>query len=188
MIVARARKIERLVESRARKASTSMTRAASAPTARPKSEISPLGGASSCDLIGLLLVAQTNLAFESPEYVASFPLFRAAAQPFFDPGDPIHFVAGLSPDVAVLQQTGLGDAIIPLDSSVDLAAALGLQELGASRGTAPLRAFVRADPAKYPPAADVPAYNGHDVVWDFAPVRDQALLLLESDGRVLLAP
>jgi hypothetical protein len=37
--------------------------------------------------------------------------------------------AGLSPDVAVLQQTGLGDAIIPLDSSVDLAAALGLQAL-----------------------------------------------------------
>jgi hypothetical protein len=26
------------------------------------------------------------------------------------------------------------------------------------------------------------------VVWDFAPVRDQALLFLESDGRVLLAP
>lgn len=140
------------------------------------------------DLIGLLIVGQTDLAFESPEYIASFPLFRAAAQPFFDPGDPIHFAASTSSDLAVLQQTGLGDSLIPLDTSVDLAAALRLQELGASTGTAPLRAFVRADPAKYLPAAEVPAYNGHNVMWDFAPVRDQALTFLETDGRVLLAP
>lgn len=114
------------------------------------------------DLIGLLIVGQTNLAFESPEYVASFPLFRAAAQPFFDAGDPIHFAGALSTDVAVLQQTGLGDSIIPLDTSVDLAAALGLQELGSSTGTAPLHAFLRADPAKYlPPAACVQRPQRH---------------------------
>jgi hypothetical protein len=140
------------------------------------------------DLIGLLIVAQTDLAFDSPEYVAAFPLFRVAAQPFFDPGDPINFAPVLKSEVAVLQQTGLGDTIIPLDTSVDLSAALKLEELGASSGTAPLHAFVRADPAKYLPAAEVASYNGHNVMWDFAPIRDQALEFLESDGRVLLAP
>ena len=140
------------------------------------------------DLIGLLIVAQTDLAFDSNEYVAAFPLFRAVAQPFFDPGDPINFASALNPELAVLQQTGLGDTIIPLATSVDLAAALKLEELGSASGTAPLRAFSRADPAKYLPAAQVADYNGHNVMWDFAPVREQALEFLESDGRVLLAP
>ena len=140
------------------------------------------------DLIGLLIVAQTDLAFDSPEYVAAFPLFRVAAQPFFDPGDPINFAPVLKRGVAVLQQTGLGDTIIPLDTSVDLSVALGLSELGPSSGTEPLHAFVRADPAQYLPAAQVAGYNGHNVMWDFAPVREQALQFLQSDGRVLLAP
>lgn len=34
---------------------------------------------------------------------------------------------------------------------------------------------------------EVPASDGHNVMWDFAPVRDQALTFLETDGRVLLA-
>lgn len=140
------------------------------------------------DLIGLLIVAQTDLAFDSPEYIASFPLFRVAAQPFFDPGDPINFAPALSRDIAVLQQTGLGDTIIPLDTSVDLAAALQLEELTTTTGTTPVHAFVRCDPARYLPAPEVPGYNGHNVMWDFAPVRDQALQFLESDGRILLAP
>ena len=140
------------------------------------------------DLIGLLIVAQTDLGFDSPEYVASFPLFRAAAQPFFDPGDPINFAGALKPEVALLQQTGLGDTIIPLDTSVDLASALGLQPLSARSGTTPLQAFVKVDPARYLPAAQVSAYNGHNVMWDFAEPRAQVLRFLETDGRELLAP
>jgi hypothetical protein len=140
------------------------------------------------DLIGLLIVAQTDLAFDSPEYVASFPLFRVAAQPFFDPGDPINLAQALSPEVAVLQQTGKGDLIIPWDTSVDLAGAYGLGEAKASAGTTPLRAYMEVDPAAFLPASEVAAYNGHNVMWDFAPIREQALRFLESDGRVLTMP
>lgn len=140
------------------------------------------------DLIGLLIVAQTDLAFDSPEYVASFPLFRAAAQPFFDPGDPINFAGARKSELAVLQQTGLGDSIIPLDTSVDLAGAMGLAEIGPRSGTTPLSAFVRVNPASYLPAAQASAYNGHNVMWDFAEPREQVLRFLESDGRELLGP
>jgi hypothetical protein len=140
------------------------------------------------DLIGLLIVAQTDIAFDSPEYIGSFPLFRAAAQPFFDPGDSINLAPSISQEVAVLQQTGLGDLVIPLDTSVDLAAALRLEELGSASGAEPVHAFVRVEAARYLPAAQAATYNGHNVMWDFAPVREQALKFLESDGRVLLSP
>ncbi len=140
------------------------------------------------DLIGLLIVAQTDIAFDSPEYIGSFPLFRVAAQPFFDPGDPINFAPTLKPDIAVLQQTGLGDKVIPLDTSVDLAAALKLTEVGSASGTDPVHAFVRVDAARYLSPSEAADYNGHNVMWDFAPIREQALKFLESDGRVLLSP
>ena len=140
------------------------------------------------DLIGLLIVAQTDLTFDSTEYLAAFPLFRVAAQPFFDPGDPINFAQALKPEVAVLQQTGLGDTIVPFDTSVDLAAALELVAPVATSGTAPVHAFMKVDPAQYLPAAEVAGYNGHNVMWDFGPVREQALEFLESDGHVLQVP
>ena len=140
------------------------------------------------DLIGLLIVAQTDLAFDSPEYIGSFPLFRVAAQPFFDPGDPINVAPTVRRDVAVLQQNGLNDKVIPLDSSVDLAAALQLTEIESTSGADPVHAFVRVDAARYLPAGEAAQYNGHNVMWDFAPVRNQALEFLESDGRVLLSP
>jgi hypothetical protein len=134
------------------------------------------------DLIGLLLVGQTELAFDSPEYVASFPLFRAVAQPLFDPGDPINLAAALKPEVAVLLQAGRNDLTIPNDTSVDLAGALKLRPDNGAH------TFALIEPAKYLPAAQVPAYNGHNVVWDFVPVREQAMRFLESDGQTLLAP
>lgn len=140
------------------------------------------------DLIGLLIVGQTQLAFDSPEYVLAFPLFRVVAQPFFDPGDPINLAQALSRDVAVLQQTGQGDTIIPLDTSTDLARAMALDEAKSTSGTAAVRAFMQVDPARYLPPGDVAAYNGHNVMWDFAPIRDQALQFLESDGRTLTVP
>jgi hypothetical protein len=140
------------------------------------------------DLIGLLIVAQTDIAFDSPEYIGSFPLFRVAAQPFFDPGDPINVAPSISSDIAVLQQNGVNDKVIPMDTSVDLAGALRLQEIPSASGTGPIHAFVRVDAARYLPATEAAAYNGHNVIWDFAPIREQALEFLETDGRVLLAP
>lgn len=133
------------------------------------------------DLIGLLLVGQTELAFDSPEYLVSFPLFRAVAQPLFDPGDPINLAQALPAQTAVLVQAGRNDLIVPNDSSLDLAAALHL-------GPSGTQAFTLVEPSKYLPAAEVPSYNGHNVIWDFEPVREQALKFLESDGQTLLLP
>ena len=47
---------------------------------------------------------------------------------------------------------------------------------------------MKVDPAQYLPPAQVADYNGHNVMWDFGPVREQALEFLESDGRVLQVP
>lgn len=137
------------------------------------------------DLIGLLVAAQTGLGFNTPEYVASFPLFRAAAQPFFDPGDPINFAGALRAEVAVLLQSGKGDRIVPYETGVDLARALKLPDLAEQSQR---RAFCGIDPARYLPPASVAAYNGHNVMWDFEPVREQALRFLASDGAELTQP
>lgn len=137
------------------------------------------------DLIGLLVAAQTGLGFNTPEYVASFPLFRAAAQPFFDPGDPINFAGAMRAEVAVLLQSGKGDRIVPYETGVDLASALKLPDLSERPQR---RAFSGIDPARYLPPTSVAAYNGHNVMWDFEPVREQALRFLASDGAELTQP
>lgn len=137
------------------------------------------------DLIGLLIVGQTDIAFDSPEYLASFPLFRAVAQPLFDPGDPINVAPAVSSDIAVLLQAGIGDKVIPMDTSRDLAGALQLAPASASAGT---HAFMQVDPTKFLSASQAADYNGHNVMWDFAPIREQALKFLETDGQVLLTP
>ncbi|MFO0594948.1 MAG: hypothetical protein U0228_06580 [Myxococcaceae bacterium] len=136
------------------------------------------------DLIGLLIVAQTDLAFDSPEYVASFPLFRAVAQPLFDPGDPITQAQAARPEMAVLLQEGVGDRTIPNDTSRDLAAALKLSV----PPTDATHAFVEVDPTWFRPAAQLQDYNAHGVIWDFAPVREEAMTFLGSDGATLLMP
>ncbi len=135
------------------------------------------------DLIGLLIVGQTDLNFDSPEYLASFPLFRAVSQPLFDAGDPINIAPSVGPGLSVLLTAGNGDQVIPTQTSVDLAGALRLSAPGLG---SPQHAFVQVDPAKYLPAAQAADYNGHNVMWDFKPVREQALTFLESDGQVLL--
>lgn len=133
------------------------------------------------DLIGLLIVAQTDIAFDSPEYVASFPLFRAVAQPLFDPGDPVNVAPAVKSDVAVLLQAGLGDKVIPLDTSRDLAGALRLTAPATGNRTA----FMQVDGTRFGEAQD---YNGHNVMWDIPAIREQALEFLESDGAVLQTP
>ncbi|MFO0595694.1 MAG: hypothetical protein U0228_10325 [Myxococcaceae bacterium] len=136
------------------------------------------------DLIGLLIVAQTDIPFDSPEYVASFPLFRAVAQPLFDPGDPINFASAAPGGVSVLLQAGVNDKVIPMDTSVDLARALHLTAVMPGNR----HAFMQADAAKYLPPAEASTYNGHNVMWDFAPIREQALTFLETDGLTLTTP
>lgn len=140
------------------------------------------------DLIGLLLVAKTDLVFDSPEYVASFPLFRAASQPFFDPGDPLHVAQVAKAEQAVLLQAGLNDQIVPNDTSDDLARALALSPAAAADGTAPVRAYMKVDAHDFLPKAEADAYNGHNVMWNFVPIREQVLNFLASDGRRLTMP
>lgn len=140
------------------------------------------------ELIGFLIIAETGFEFESPEYFVAFPLFRAMAQPFFDPGDPINLAPAVPDGVAVLQQAGLRDEVVPNDSSVDLSRALGLPAAVNASGPGPKRGFILVDPAAWLPASAAATYNGHNVIWDFEPIRRQALIFLESDGRELFVP
>ncbi len=140
------------------------------------------------DVIGLLLVAQTDLAFGSPEYTAAFPLFRVSAQPFFEVADPINVLHKVPVTRAVLVQEGLGDHTIPNSTTEDLAKALDAPPSMGAVGTGPLRLLTRVDPAKYLSAAALATYNPHGVMWDFAPARAQVTHFLATDGRELTAP
>ncbi|MFT3712811.1 MAG: hypothetical protein QM817_34600 [Archangium sp.] len=133
------------------------------------------------DLIGLLIVAQTDIAFDSPEYIAAFPLFRAVSQPLFDPGDPVNVAPSVKSEVNVLLQAGIGDKVIPLDTSSDLANALRLTAPAAGNK----HAFMQVLPQSYGEAAD---YNGHNVIWDIPVIREQAMRFLETDGAELQTP
>ncbi len=140
------------------------------------------------ELIGFLVIAQTGFTFESPEYFISFPLFRAMAQPFFDEGDPVNLAPYVPEEIAVLQQAGVGDEVVPNDSSVDLARALKLPTAVSGTGTSPQHGFILVDAADYLGAIQAQSYNGHNIIWDFEPIRRQALIFLESDGRELFVP
>ncbi len=138
------------------------------------------------DLIGLLIVSKTDLPFDTPAYHSAFPLFRTAGQAFFEPGDAINMVHRIPAGRAVLMQEGKDDWLVPNQTTEDLAKAMGLDSPARPIvGTAPVRAIVRVDPAKYLPPERVGDYNGHNVMWDFTPVRDQVLRFLETDGREL---
>jgi hypothetical protein len=137
------------------------------------------------DKIGLLIVAKTGVLFESPEYFASFPLFRAFGQLVLEATDPIN-LTDTPMDKAVLLQEGLGDITIPNFTSEHLAAAMGLSLANESRsGTDALRVLVRVDPARYLKPERAATYNGHNVFWDFAPPREQAIKFLGSQGTQL---
>jgi len=139
-------------------------------------------------LIGLLIVAQTDLAFDSAGYHAAFPLFRTVGQAFFETGDPINMVQLVPAGRAVLVQEGKNDQLVPNATTEDLAKALGAAPAtGPLHGTAPLRVLQRVDAAWYLPADQAADYNGHNVMWSFEPVRTQALRFLETDGQDLLA-
>jgi len=139
------------------------------------------------DLLGLLICSRTGLTFESPEYLAVFPVVRAAGQAFFETADAINMVHRVPETRAVLIQEGKRDLTVPNYTTEDLARALGAPPVvDRVSGSAPLRVLSRADPAWYLGGDQLAGYNGHDIMWDFEPVRAQVLRFLESDGREVL--
>lgn len=136
------------------------------------------------DRIGLLLVAETNLTFQSPEYFASFPFFRAVAQLVIDPGDPVNVGQMLPPGRAVLAQEGLGDITIPNFTTEDLSGSMRLEVATAPRVGTGLQLLFRADPATYLSATKAKDYNGHGLMWevDAEELRAQATRFLISGG------
>lgn len=141
------------------------------------------------DRVGLLFVAETDLAFASTEYYAAFPLFRTLAQTFIDPGDPVTLAHAPSADQALLLQEGVGDRTMPNDTTMDLAAVLGAPlATQPESGTAPLRRTFEADPAKYLSPTQAAVEDPHNIFWDAAPVREQALRFLSTRGRTLETP
>jgi hypothetical protein len=137
------------------------------------------------DRIGLILVAETNLTFQSPEYYASFPFFRAVAQLVIDPGDPVN-VGQLLPGSgrAVLAQEGLGDVTIPNFTTEDLAGAMRLTPVTTPQSGAGLQVLFRADPTAYLSASKARDYNGHGLMWEAETdtLRAQATRFLVTRG------
>lgn len=141
------------------------------------------------DRVGLLMVAQTDLAFTSLEYYSAFPIFRAVAQSYIDPGDPIMLAHPASATQAVMVQEGVGDQTVPNATTDDLAHVLETElAMAPISGAAPLRKRVLADPAKFLTPAELLQFNPHNVFWDIAPFRDQVMRFLTSKGTVVEVP
>ncbi len=137
------------------------------------------------EFLGFLFIGQTELDYDSPEFHLSFALLRAAGQPFFDPGDPINVAGSLSPQVALLQQSGRNDQSLSNDTNFDLKNAFGLPDAVPASGELPLRAFQWIDGADFGKPDD---YNGHNFIWEIEAPREQMLDFLGSDGRTLTVP
>ncbi len=141
------------------------------------------------DRIGLLICAKTGIGFDSEEYYAGFPIFRAIAQPFVESGDPINVAQRMDTARAVLVQEGVGDLTIPNFATEDLATVMSLpvptQE---ESGSTPLHALYRADPAKFLPADQLTGFNGHNVFGAIEQVRTQAVRFLQTKGDDVLVP
>lgn len=146
-----------------------------------------LVGARVRDLVGLLLCAKTNLAFGSPEYYSAIAMFRTIAQPFLEPTDPINLASALPKNRAVLMQLGKNDLTMPNETTERLAAAMQLTATTDSiTGTTPLQVFTRHEGSTYLPGDKGQNYDGHNIMYDFAPVRAQVLRFLETRGTELV--
>jgi hypothetical protein len=139
------------------------------------------------DRLGLLIVAETGLTFDSVEYYGSFPLFRAMSQTFLEPGDNLNVAHRLNASTAVLVQEGINDLTIPNFTTEDLVAELGIPVPTATLvGAGPQRGLTRWSADLFLAPAQAANFNGHDVFSRFAPVRDQAVRFLKSRGRELV--
>ena len=100
--------------------------------------------------IGLLLVAETGISFESAEYYAGFPLYRAISQWVLDSTDPAVLASPVTSDRAALLQVPLGDKTLPNFTAYHLAANMGLSVSSAGvEGTQPLHTVFSFDPATF---------------------------------------
>lgn len=136
------------------------------------------------DMVGFLLVDKSGVAYESPEYFASFPLFRTVGQLFMEQGDPVNVGQAFRSrgDAAVLIQEGLRDGTIPNFTTEDLARAMGVEPATASSSGAPVRSLVRIDATAY---GKDESFDGHNVFWHIPAVRTQVLDFLASSGTTL---
>ncbi len=142
-----------------------------------------LGSSEIRDRIGLLLASKTLIPFESAEYYGLFPLFRAIAQVFMDEGDPVNIGLAFPRDRALLIQECVDDLTIPNTATESLAAAMQAQERSAAMsGTEPLHALFVAEAKTYLAPERIPTFNSHNLIWDAAPLRRQAMVFLESHG------
>ncbi len=137
------------------------------------------------DRIGLLIVAKTGITFQSPEYFALFPFFRAIAQVIIDPGDPVNVGRMLGADKALLAQEGIGDITIPNFTTEELSAAMALEAIDAPKRGEAMKLLFRADPKVYLSATKAQGYNGHGLMWEreAATLRAQAVRFLVTKGR-----
>lgn len=137
------------------------------------------------DRIGLLIVAKTSITFQSPEYFALFPFFRAVAQVVIDPGDPVNVGRMLGPDKSLLAQEGVGDITIPNFTTEELSTSMRLTPVTEARTGAAQQLLFRADPKRYLSASKAEGYNGHGLIWETeaGALRAQAALFLMTKGR-----
>ncbi len=141
------------------------------------------------DLIGLLIAAKTGGDFGTLEYQSGFMIFRATAQLFLEPADPVNLAAALPKTRAVLVQEGLGDRTIPNLTTENLAAAMKLDVPDAGIvGTAPLQVKSVTDLSKFLSPEQLQTQKAHDMFEHLAPVRAQAVKFLETKGAQFQLP
>lgn len=135
------------------------------------------------DQVGLLLVTKTNLVYETSDYYAAIPIFRALGQLILEQADPIHHGQAMD-NKPLLIQMGVDDLTIPNLTTVDLARTVRTPELTSNQTNASgIRGMFRMDPKKYIPSRAA-GYNGHNIFWESAaaPVRIQAVKFIQTQG------
>jgi len=136
--------------------------------------------------VGLLMVAETGLIFESPEYYAAFALYRALGQWLLEAADPINLAERVQGRAALIIMS-IGDGTLPNFTTEHLASVMGLTAYSATvESTEPLLGLYGVDPTRYLSAEALKTYNPHGLFWDTAAVRAQAVTFLQTNGRKIL--
>ncbi len=137
--------------------------------------------------IGLLIAMATrgDIRFGTPAYKRSFWFIRSVAMQALAPADPIHYGAtwpgGEKP---VLLQLGVNDLTVPLETGLELAAAMGVPEVTGPRSDdGGVSGYAIYDTAAYVPGFD--DANGHAIFWNLPAARAQATAFLASKGTDL---
>jgi hypothetical protein len=175
----------------------------------PDTEVAVLdvpGGGLSRVLQSPVLGPQVSIIFQpalgyagDPEtYVASLPFFSFVAQTLIDPGDPVNFGPVVldpppyaQPERRVLVQVGVGDNIIPNETSRALVTAIGLVDLDAAKNDPTgVSGAWWVDPADFGVTnPDVGGDTDPHNILNFIPgVRRQAAVYQRSEGTEIADP